>query len=178
MPFGDPCRPNCAATLTRKSPHGPVSSSMTTVRARLDRILFLNNKTLISLCLVCPLPCLLFPCAYHVKKAVDVGEELIRLGYAVIFHEDLNGKKEGCNLGCLQMMLVSYSFCFSCLPASLTSSWTKHRVSIYLILNRTSVSQREKILEKSTLNREIDQNCWMIVEFSFLGIQTPSVNLH
>lgn len=54
----------------------------------------------------------------------------------------------------------------------------KNRVSIYLILNRTSVSQREKILEKSTLNREIDQNCWMIVEFSFLGIQTPSVNLH
>lgn len=42
------------------------------------------------------------------KKDVDVGEELVRLGYAVVFQEVLNGKNEGNNLGCLQRMLVSH----------------------------------------------------------------------
>ncbi|XP_035768323.1 tudor and KH domain-containing protein isoform X2 [Neolamprologus brichardi] len=60
-------------------------------------------------------------------KAVDVGEELIRLGYAVIFHEDLNGKKEGCNLGCLQMMLddvigASSELSLSCISLSEAAS--------------------------------------------------------
>ncbi|XP_034049776.1 tudor and KH domain-containing protein isoform X2 [Thalassophryne amazonica] len=40
-------------------------------------------------------------------KTVDVGEELIRLGHAVTFHEVLNGKTEGDNLGGLQKMLDS-----------------------------------------------------------------------
>lgn len=60
-------------------------------------------------------------------KTVDVGEELIRLGYAVIFHEDLNGKKEGCNLGCLQMMLddvigASSELSLSCISLSEAAS--------------------------------------------------------
>ncbi|XP_027883714.1 tudor and KH domain-containing protein isoform X1 [Xiphophorus couchianus] len=38
-------------------------------------------------------------------KAVDIGEELIRLGHAVSFQETFNEKVEGDNLGCLQRML-------------------------------------------------------------------------
>ncbi|XP_043958985.1 tudor and KH domain-containing protein isoform X2 [Gambusia affinis] len=38
-------------------------------------------------------------------KAVDIGEELIRLGHAVSFQETFNEKAEGDNLGCLQRML-------------------------------------------------------------------------
>lgn len=65
VPLGDPCRPNCAVTLIRRSPHGPASSSMTTVRARSDSI---NDQTLMRLCLVCPLPRLLLLWSHPIKR--------------------------------------------------------------------------------------------------------------
>lgn len=164
VPLGDPCRPNCAATLTRKSPHGPVSSSMTTVRARLDRILFLNNKTLISLfglsftlsplsmCISCKKGCGCWRGAYTIGlcRYLPWRFEWKKRGLQSWLSADDAGKL-------LILLFVSSSVSYFFLD--------KNRVSIYLILNRTSVSQREKILEKSTLNREIDQNCWIIVEF-------------
>lgn len=60
-------------------------------------------------------------------KNVDVGEELIRLGYAIVFQEVINGKNEGNNLGCLQRMLddvigASSELSLSCISLSEAAS--------------------------------------------------------
>ncbi|XP_035998298.1 tudor and KH domain-containing protein isoform X1 [Fundulus heteroclitus] len=60
-------------------------------------------------------------------KAVDIGEELIRLGHAISFHEALNERTEGGNLGCLQRMLddvigASSELSLSCISLSEAAS--------------------------------------------------------
>ena len=49
-----------------------------------------------------------FVCLVHVK-AVDLGEELIRLGHAVSCQDSGSGGGDGENLGSLQRMLVNTS---------------------------------------------------------------------
>ncbi|XP_061564627.1 tudor and KH domain-containing protein isoform X2 [Cololabis saira] len=56
-------------------------------------------------------------------QVLDIGEELIRLGHAVGFQEDLNGGAEGDNLGSLQRMLndvigASSELSLSCISLS------------------------------------------------------------
>ncbi|KAG7239778.1 hypothetical protein INR49_028365 [Caranx melampygus] len=56
-------------------------------------------------------------------KAVDIGDELIRLGHAISFQEVVNGKTEGDHLGCLQRMLddvigASSELSLSCISLS------------------------------------------------------------
>lgn len=60
-------------------------------------------------------------------KAVDIGEELIRLGHAVGFQEAFNERTEGNNLGCLQRMLddvigASSELSLSCISLSEAAS--------------------------------------------------------
>ncbi|KAM6963713.1 tudor and KH domain-containing protein isoform 2-T2 [Tautogolabrus adspersus] len=60
-------------------------------------------------------------------KTVDIGEELIRRGYAVSFQEVVNGRTEGENLGCLQRMLddvigASSELSLSCISLSEAAS--------------------------------------------------------
>ncbi|KAM4715703.1 tudor and KH domain-containing protein isoform 1-T1 [Anableps anableps] len=60
-------------------------------------------------------------------KAVDIGEELIRLGHAVNFQETFNGRTEGDNLGSLQKMLndvmgASSELSLSCISLSEAAS--------------------------------------------------------
>ncbi len=62
VPPGDPCRPNSAATLTLRSPPGPVSSSTTTVRARSASLLFLIYLCLSVYCVSHPV------CSFLVKQ--------------------------------------------------------------------------------------------------------------
>ncbi|KAM6897192.1 tudor and KH domain-containing protein [Xenentodon cancila] len=60
-------------------------------------------------------------------QVLDIGEELIRLGHAVGFQEDLNGSTEGDNLGSLQRMLhdvigASSELSLSCISLSEAAS--------------------------------------------------------
>ncbi|XP_028988985.1 tudor and KH domain-containing protein isoform X2 [Betta splendens] len=60
-------------------------------------------------------------------RTVDIGEELIRLGHAVSFHEVENGKTDGDGLGCLQKMLddvigASSELSLSCISLSEVAS--------------------------------------------------------
>ncbi|XP_076008460.1 tudor and KH domain-containing protein [Genypterus blacodes] len=61
------------------------------------------------------------------NKTMGVGEELIRLGYAVSCQDVLNGRSEGDNLGCLQRMLddvigASSELSLSCISLSEAAS--------------------------------------------------------
>ncbi|KAM3591818.1 uncharacterized protein V6R79_007923 [Siganus canaliculatus] len=60
-------------------------------------------------------------------KTVDIGDELIRRGYAISFQDAVNGKSEGEKLGCLQKMLddvigASSELSLSCISLSEAAS--------------------------------------------------------